>query len=67
MAQEESTDKWKSYITTHNSRPGKIYGNIKTHKTDNLARVITSGCNTSVEHLSASELPSRIKDTISII
>ena len=66
-------DKWKSYITSHNSRPEKIYGNIKTHKTDNPARVITSGCNTPVEHLSifvekvlygiASELPSRIKYT----
>ena len=50
-----------------------MYGNIKMHKTDNAARVITSGCNTAVEHLSifvekvlygiASELPSRIKDT----
>ena len=50
-----------------------MYGNIKTHKADNPARVITSGCNTAVEHLSifvekvlygiASELPSRIKDT----
>ena len=48
-------------------------GNIKTHKADNPARVITSGCNTAVEHLSifiekvlygiASELLSRIKDT----
>ena len=66
-------DKWKSYITSHNSRPGKMYGNIKTHKTNNPARVITSGCNTPVEHLSifvekvlyriASELPFRIKDT----
>ena len=66
-------DKWKSYITPHNSRPGKMYGNIKTHKADNPARVITSGCNTAVEHLSifvekvlygiASELPSGIKDT----
>ena len=45
-------DKWKSYITSHNLRPGKMYGNIKTHKTDNPARVITSGCNTPVEHLS---------------
>ena len=65
-------DKWKSYITFHNSRPGKMYGNIKTHKTDNPARVIiTSECNTPVEHLSffaekvlygiASELPSRKK------
>ena len=49
-----------------------MYGNIKTHKADNPARVITSGCNTAVEHLLifekviygiASELPSRIKDT----
>ena len=66
-------DKWKTYITPHNSRPGKMYGNIKSHKTDNPARVITSGCDTPVEHLSifvekvlygiASELPSRIKDT----
>ena len=66
-------DKWRSYITSRNSRPGKMYGNIKTHKTDNPARVITSGCNTPVEHLSifvekllygiASELTSRIKDT----
>ena len=50
-----------------------MYGNIKTHKADNPARVITGGCNTAVEHLSifvekvlygiASELPSRIKDT----
>ena len=50
-----------------------MYGNIKTHKTDNLARVITSGRNTAVEHLSifvkkilygiANELSSRIKNT----
>ena len=50
-----------------------MYGNIKTQKTYNPARVITSRCNTPVEHLSffvkkvlygiASELPSRIKDT----
>ena len=66
-------DKWKPYITLHNSRPGKMYGNIKRHKPDNPARVIASGCNTAVEHLLilvekvlygiASELPSRIKDT----
>ena len=65
-------DKWKSYISPHNSRPEQMYGNIKTHKTDNLARVITSGCNTTVEKLTifvekvlygiARELPSTIKD-----
>ena len=70
-------DKWKSYISPHNSRPGQMYGNIKTHKTDNLARVITSGCNATVKKLTifvekvlygiARELPSRIKDTNHIL
>ena len=55
------------------STRGKLYGNVKTHKIGNPARVITSGCNTAIENLSifvenvlydiASELPSRIKDT----
>ena len=50
-----------------------MYGNVKTHKTDNPTRVITSGCNKAIENHSifvenvlydiASELPSRIKDT----
>ena len=50
-----------------------MYGDLKTHKADNPTKVITSGCNTAVEHLSmffekilygiASEVPSRIKDT----
>ena len=50
-----------------------MYGNVKTHKENNPVRVITSGCNTTVENVSifvendlfelASELPSRIKDT----
>ena len=53
--------------------PGKMYGNVKTHKVDTPTRVITSGYNTAIENLSifvgnvlydiASELPSRIKDT----
>ena len=55
------------------STPGKMYGNVKTHKIGNPTRVITSGCNTTIENLSifaenvlydiASVLPSRIKDT----
>ena len=53
MAQKKVlNNKWKSYIAPHNLRTGKMYGNIKTHKTGNPARVITSGCNTPVEHLS---------------
>ena len=65
-------DKWKSYITLHNPRSGKVYGKIKTHKTDNPTRVINTGCNTAQVHLSifaekvldgiARELSSRIKN-----
>ena len=66
-------EKWKSYIQTECSTSGKMYGLIKTHKNNNPARIITSGCNTAIESLSifvekvlydiASNLPSRIKDT----
>ena len=66
-------DKWNSYITPHTPRSGKVYGNIKTHKTDNPTRVITTRCNTALVHLSifaqkvldgiARELSSRIKNT----
>ena len=55
------------------STPGKMYGNVKTHKIGNPTRVITSGCNTAIENLSIfvenvlydirSTLPSRTKDT----
>ena len=65
--------KWKSYTQTECSTSGKMYELIKTHKNNNPARVITSGCNTAIESLSifvekvlsdiASNLPSRIKDT----
>ena len=64
--------KWKKFITVKDSTLGKMYGNVKTHKIGNPTRVITSGCNTSIENLSifvenvlydlSSELPSRIKD-----
>ena len=50
-----------------------MYGMVKTHKVDNLVRVITSGCNTVAEKLSilvektlyplADRLNSKIKDT----
>ena len=66
-------DKWNSYITPHTPRSGKVYGNIKTHKTDNPTRVITTRCNTALVHLSifaqkvldgiARELSPRIKNT----
>ena len=60
-------------MTAKDSAPGKMYGNVKTHKIGNPTRVITSGCNTAIENISifvenslyhaSSELPSRIKDT----
>ena len=66
-------EKWKSYIQTEYSTSGRMYGLIKTHKNNNPARIIMSGCNTAVESLSifvekvlydiASKLSSRIKDT----
>ena len=50
-----------------------MYGDVKTYKENNPVRVMTSGCNTTVENLSicnenvlfvlASELPTQIKDT----
>ena len=68
------SEKWKTFITVEDSTPGKTYGNVKTHKIGNPTRVITSGCNTTIENLPifvenvlydiASELPSRIKQTI---
>ena len=62
-----------NFITPEHSKPGKMYGNIKSHKIHNPARVITSGCSTAVESLSifaekelnklAENLQSRSKDT----
>ena len=70
---EKITEEWKKFITPNNSSAGKMYGMVKTHKNDNPARVITSGCNTAIEKLSilvekslypiADNLPSKIKDT----
>ena len=45
-------EKCKSYIQTECSTSGKMYGMIKTHKNNNPARIITSGCNTAIESLS---------------
>ena len=46
------SQKWKKSITVKDSRPGKMYGNVKTHKIGNPSRVITSGCNTAIENFS---------------
>ena len=39
-------------MTVKDSTSGKMYGNVKTHKIGNPTRVITSGCNTTIENLS---------------
>ena len=67
------TDEWKEFIRPDKCNAGKMYGMVKTHKTDNPVRVITSGCNTAVEKLSilvektlyplADRLNSEIEDT----
>ena len=67
------SEKWKKFMTLKGSTPGKMYGNVKTHKIGNPTRDITSACNTAIENLSifvenviydfASELLSRVKDT----
>ena len=52
------TDKWKgelsenevSWINKDNVRPGKVYGNIKTHKQSNPYRYIISSNGTSIEN-----------------
>ena len=49
-----------------------MYGLIKTHKENNLVRIITGGCGTAIEHLSifvekylykeVNKIDSKIKD-----
>ena len=53
--------------------PSKMYSLVRTHKVNNLVRIITNGCNTAVENLSifvekvfykeVERIPSTIKDT----
>ena len=52
MVYESISEKWKKFITVKDSTPGKMNGNVKTHKIGNPTRVITSGCNTAIENLS---------------
>ena len=64
---------WALFIEPSLSKPGNMHGLIKTHKTSNPSRVISSGCGTAIENLSifvekylykeAAKLPSRIRDT----
>ena len=49
---EKITEEWKKIIIPNNSSAGKMYGMVNTHKNDNPAHVITSGCNTVIKKLS---------------
>ena len=40
--------KWASYIRYSDSKPGAMYGMIKTNKDNKPVRVITSGCGTAI-------------------
>jgi len=61
------------WVLNKEARPGVAFGNIRTHKTGNPLRLITSCCGTAIENLSAftesylqplaRKLPSFIKDT----
>ena len=52
MEKGEITQPLVDCILNVNARPGKNYGLIKTHKPNNLIRLITSGNGTAVENLS---------------
>ena len=43
---------WIKFIKPENSKPSKVYGNIKSHKIKNPARLITSSCSRTVESCS---------------
>ena len=43
---------WYRFFETSHTKPGKMYGLIKTHKVGNPVRVITTGCGTAIENLS---------------
>ena len=52
MNKGEITQPLLDYIINPDAKPGKNYGLIKTHKTNNPIRLITSGNGTAVENLS---------------
>ena len=64
---------WKDFISCDSPNAGKMCGLVETHKANNPAKIITSGCNTAAENLSifvekvlykeVEQIPSRIKDT----
>ena len=69
----EISKEWKYYIHTENARPDKNVTLCKTHKPGNPVRLLISGCNTAIKHLSpyiesictqlTKGMPCRIKNT----
>ena len=70
-------ERWVKYIRSSHVKPGSMCGLVKTHKENNPARVITSGCGTAIEFLSirlekylykeVHKINSMIKDTPDIL
>ena len=64
---------WKRFIIPSNSTPGKMDGQVKTHKVNNPVIVVISGCNTTIENLPiyiehvlfelSESMSSRVKDS----
>ena len=68
---------WKNYIINSDARPGKNVTLYKFHKPDIPVRLLTTGCNTAIEHLSmyienicaplANSIETRIRDTFHLL
>ena len=66
-----------TWVVDLEPKPGVAFGNVKTHKTDNPLRLITSCCGTAIERISAftefylkplsQNLPSFVKDSTDFI
>ena len=64
---------WSKFNEPSVVAPGKMYGLVKTYKTDNPVRVMANGCGTAAENLSifvekclfaeALKIESRVQDT----
>ena len=77
LQRSEISPEIASWIGNRKAKPGVAFGNIKTHKKDNPLSLITSGCGTAIENLSAftefylqplaRKQPSFIKDTTDLL
>ena len=73
----EISKEWKDYIHIQNAQTGKNAMLYKTHKPGNPIHLLTSGCNTTKEHLSpymesicsplTQGMPRQIKDTAHLL